>query len=179
MVQYRDGGPDGTVSATTTPSFWQTLAPGYNNHPIECHADFGSHGDGRPTYLWPAAGVNVSDEYVDDETMGLSWGSPPRNIGYTVYDGNYINWKNNPVNVTMTRTEIMQVVTKKVLSSVDNLNVGLMRFNVDQGGAVSVGIKDLAANRQEMLDTIDTYDPDSWTPLSETMYEAALYWRGM
>jgi type IV pilus assembly protein PilY1 len=176
MVQYRGGGKDGTSGG---PDRWQYLATGYHTEPVECQADSGVHGDGRATYLYASNGTNLSDPYTTDSGSELSWGSAPRNLGYTFYSGKYLNWKNSPSTVSMTRAAIMQVVTKKVLSSVGNLNVGLMRFNDLQGGVVSTAIKDLDTNRQELLDMIDTFDPDSWTPLSETMYEAALYWRGM
>jgi type IV pilus assembly protein PilY1 len=73
----------------------------------------------------------------------------------------------------------MKEVTKTVLRSVNNLNVGLMRFNDDDGGAVILDITDLDANRQTVLDAVDTIGTDGQTPLSETMYEAALFWRGM
>jgi len=48
MVQYRGGGKTGTG---TGPVRWQYLAPGYNTEPVECQADSGIHGDGRPAYL--------------------------------------------------------------------------------------------------------------------------------
>ena len=92
-----------------------------------------------------------------------------------------MNWKNNPVTVTMSRSAIMKEVTKKVLSSVNNLNVGLMRFNPDGpagelgvGGSVSLDITDLDANRQTVLDAVEALPADGYTPLSETMYENAL-----
>ena len=100
--------------------------------------------------MWAANGTNLSDPFTDNPQGELSWGSAPRNLGYTVYDGNYLNWKNSPVNVTMSRSDIMKEVTKKVLSSVNNLNVGLMRFNERQGGPVILGITDLDANRQDV-----------------------------
>jgi len=176
MVQFRDGGKTGTGPG---PFRWQYLAPGYNTQPVECQADSGVHGDGRPTFLWADNGTNLPDPWIDDPAQELSWGSAPRNLGYTFYDGNYLNWKNSPANVQLTRLDIMKEVTKKVLSSVNNLNVGLMRFNNQQGGPVMLGITDLDANRQTVMDAIDTLPANGWTPLSETLYENALYWRGM
>jgi hypothetical protein len=55
-----------------------------------------------------------------------------------------------------------------------------MRFNDNgQGGPVIKAISDLDADRQAILDTIDSLNANGTTPLSETLYEAALYWRGM
>ncbi|MGB5630998.1 MAG: PilC/PilY family type IV pilus protein, partial [Woeseiaceae bacterium] len=176
MVQYRDGGKDGMGPG---PARWQYLATGYHTQPVECQADSGVHGDGRAGILYAANGTNLADPFTADASQELSWGSAPRNLGYTFYDGNYLNWQNSPVNVAMSRSDIMKEVTKKVLSSVNNLNVGLMRFNERQGGPVTLGITDLDDNRQDVLDAITGLPADGWTPLSETLYEAALYWRGM
>jgi type IV pilus assembly protein PilY1 len=176
MVQYRNGGSDGK---STGDYRWQYLAPGYTNAPIECQADSGTHGDGRVAHLWAAAGTNLSDPFTKKAASGLSWGSAPRNLGYTVFDGNYLNWKNSPVNANLTRSVIMKEVTKKVLSSVNNLNVGLMRFDGGDGGPVILDITDLDSNRQTVIDAVDALPAGGVTPLSETFYESALFWRGM
>ena len=176
MVQFRDGGKNGNGPG---PWRWQYLALGYHTNPVECQADSGVHGDGRSTFLWADNGTNLPDPWIDDPSQELSWGSAPRNLGYTFYDGNYLNWKNSPANVTMTRSDIMKEVSKKVLQSVNNLNVGLMRFNDQQGGPVVLGVTDLDANRSQVINAIDSLPANGWTPLSETLYESALYWRGM
>lgn len=177
MVQYRDGDNEGVPG---TGSFrWQYLASGYHDSPVECQADSGVHGDGRAGYLWAANGANLSDPFTNNESEELAWGSAPRNLSYTFYDGNYINWKNNPESVELSKTFIMKTVTSKVLSAVDNLNVGLMRFDGNDGGPVILDITDLDANRQDVLDAVDAIPAGGNTPLSETMFEAALFWRGM
>ena len=176
MVQYRDGGKDGTQAGNAQ---WQYLAPGYHDAPVECQADAGVHGDGRATHLWAKKGANLADPFTAIEDEQLPWGSAPRNVSYTFYDGNYINWKNNPIVTSLSKTFIMKDVTKKVLSSVDNLNVGLMRFDGNDGGAVILDITNLTANRQDVLDKVDAIPAGGNTPLSETMFEAALYWRGL
>jgi type IV pilus assembly protein PilY1 len=177
MVQYRDGGSDGLSGGK---SLWQTLAAGYNTSYVECQADSGKHGDGvDASRLWPTAGTDRSDLWENNPNKELSWGSAPRNISYTVYSGNYLNWKNLPNNVVLSRSVIMKEVTKKVLSSVNDLNVGLMRFNDRDGGPVILAMTDLDNNRQAVLDAIDSLPANGRTPLSETLYENALYWRGM
>jgi type IV pilus assembly protein PilY1 len=177
MVQYRAGGKDGTSSSPTVR--WQYLAAGYNTEAVECQADSGVHGDGRSTHLWATSGSNLADAFTNIESVELSWGSAPRNLSYTFYDGNYLNWKNSPETVPLSRINILKTVTRKVLSSVDNLNVGLMRFHDRDGGPVIQGITDLDENRDDVLAAVATLPASGRTPLSETMYEAALYWRGM
>lgn len=177
MVQYRAG----TSGATNVLGLqiWQQLEPGDSTSFVECQADHGVHGQFAGGPVYPASAAGLTDPWTNDENLAISWGSAPRNLAYTVYDGNYLNWKNNPTTVTMTRSLIMKEVTKKVLSSVNNMNVGLMRFNDTEGGPVIEAIQDLDANRQDILNAIDALPADGFTPLSETLYENALYWRGM
>jgi len=177
MIQYRDGGADGLTMGKAT---WQTLAAGYNTAYVECQADSGTHGDGiDATRLWAANGSDLKNLWANNVKQEVSWGSAPRNISYTVYSGNYINWKSQPNNIVLSRSNIMQEVAKKVLSSVNNLNVGMMRFNNMDGGPVILGMTDLDLNRQSVMDAIDSLPASGRTPLSETLYENALYWRGM
>jgi len=171
MVQYRsDAGGS---------SRWTTLEHGNSSDDVECHADSGLHGDGTANFVYAAAGSGMSYPWTDDPTNEVSWGSSGRNISYTFYDGNYLNWKTTPATVTLSRSDIMKAVTKKVLSSVNNLNVGLMRFNDNAGGPVILGMTDLDVNRASVISAIDGLPADGRTPLSETLYENALYWRGM
>ena len=176
LIQYRDGGPDGTTSG---PKMWQDLAPGYNSEPVDCLADYGIHGDGHPTRLWPKAGTDIDPWYTDDPAEAISFGGAPLNVTYTAYDGNYLNYLQTTGTTTMSRSDIMKQTAKEVLGNVSNMNVGIMRFNDKDGGPVIKAIQDLDTNRQALMDTIDALPNAGNTPLSETLYESALYWRGM
>ncbi len=91
MAQYRDGGRDGTGSG---PSKWQFLAAGYNGQPVECQADEGIHGDGRPAYLWALAGSNNADPVTNDPGTKVNWGGAPFQVtassGLEVYQGSML-----------------------------------------------------------------------------------------
>jgi len=186
MVQYRDDPSSGNKN-------WQTLASGYTGEYVECQADSGRHGDGIDTdRVYAESGSDKKNLWTKDSDKEISWGSSPRNISYTVYSGNYMNWKAQPDNVVMSRSEIMKSVATQVLSSVNNLNVGLMHFNPNppgsvgfpppgagQGASVVLDMMSLDDNRQAVLDAVKALPADGYTPLSETMYENALFWRGM
>jgi type IV pilus assembly protein PilY1 len=105
LAQYRNGGHDGS---SIGPYRWQYLASGHANSPVECLADYGSHGDGRSIYRWPAAGTNVSDPFSNNVQDALSWGSAPRNRSYTIYDGNYLNWMSRHGGTMLDRTGITE-----------------------------------------------------------------------
>lgn len=172
MVQYRTD----LLGAVRS---WQDLQAGNNTDPVECQPDSGIHGDGTGGRVYASAVPDLINPWTSSELLEISWGSSPRNVSYTVFDGNYLNWRENPTNVTMSRNAIMRSVVSTVLRSLDNLNVGVMRFNNDDGGVVIQDITDLEANRAQILATVDSLDANGFTPLSETLYESALYWHGL
>ena len=159
---------------------WRQMNAYRDENLVECKADSGKHGAGATAESQPYArsGTNAA-KYTDNEDLEVSWGTKPTHQIVTVYDSNYLNWYHNPPGSDMRRTDIVKAVTKNVLGSVKDVNVGFMRFHYDQGGPVIHGIKDLDDNRGEANDVVDSIPASGWTPLSETLYEAALYYRGM
>lgn len=148
------------------------------NRVIECEGDSGVHGNGDPNDVYAQIGTNRS-MFTDSSNREVDWGSSPTDRIITVFSGNYMNWYNNSPVTEMSRTDIVKTVTKNVFNSIQNANVGLMRFNWDQGGTVNHAVKDLDTNRATANAQVDALPAAGWTPLAETMYEAALYWRGM
>ncbi len=161
---------------------WNTLDRDDEDHDVECKSDFGVHGGGSnpATNPYPRSGSHssTSNQYTNRSNNGVDWGSSPTHRIYTVYDSNYLNWYYNPPGSNMRRTDILKAVTKNVLGSVKDVNVGIMRFHNSQGGPVIHAVKDLEANRSAVNDIIDGLPANGNTPLSETMYEAALYYTG-
>ena len=172
MVQYRPGLSGGTAK-------WQYLAAGFNTEFVECEADSGIHGDGTAGFVYAAKGAGLANPFTDDQSEELSWGSAPRNQNYTFYDGNYLNWKDNPVTVNLDRMTIVKAVLTAVLQSISNVNIGVMRFNDTHGGTVIKALSDLDTDRAALLATIDSLSAVNHTTLAESLYETALYWRGM
>jgi type IV pilus assembly protein PilY1 len=171
MVQYRETGVAGV-------SRWQELQAGNVSDQVECQADSGEHGEGTAGFLWASNGAD-GNAFTSDANNELAWGSAPASVTYTVYDGNYLNWKNSPPTAEIAKIDILKAVTTAVLNSISDVNVGIMRFNDNHGGPVIKAISDLDTDRQDILDTINNLDADGSTPLSEALYEAALYWRGV
>ena len=159
---------------------WRTMNRWEYNRAVECRADSGVHGYGANPGDEPYARTgNNRPPYTSAQNREVSWGTSPTHQIVTVYDSNYLNWYYNPPGGNLSRSQVVKAVTKNVLGSVRDVNVGFMDFNWSQGGTVLHGIKDLDSNRTEVDDIIDSIPAAGWTPLSETMYEAALYWRGM
>ena len=169
MVQHRETDIAGV-------SRWQDLEPGNHVDLVECRADSGEHGMGTAGELWPSNTAGAP--FTSDPDRELAWGSAPAAVTYTVYDGNYLNWKSSPATVDLPKIDILKSVSKAVLNSVTDVNVGIMRFQGDHGGTVIKAISDLDSDRASILQTIDDIDANGNTPLAETLYESALYWRG-
>jgi type IV pilus assembly protein PilY1 len=185
LTQYRstDIDSDGDGIPEESKKQWNTLQPGNSSDEVECEADSGLHGSlnvSTSVDVYPTnADIANSDGFTSDPLQVVSWGSSGVNMTYTIFDGNYLNYKLDPATQDLSRSQIMKNVTKQVLNSVNNMNVGIMRFNSEEGGIVIQAPIDLDTNRDTILARIDGLNADGWTPLSETMFESALFWQGL
>lgn len=170
MVQHRE-------TAVAGVSRWLELEPGNDADLVECQADSGVHGNGTAGELWASNGSD-GNVFTSDPAIEVAWGSAPASVTYTVYDGNYLNWKNSPVTVSLAKLDVLKAVTKAALNAITDVNVGIMRFNDNAGGPVIKAMSDLETNRASILTTIDSLTAVGATPLSETLFESALYWHG-
>ncbi len=171
LAQYHNGGSGGG-------SKWQALKSGLNSAIVECAKDSGTHGDGSAGEVYAQGGTDNAP-FTSDSSLEVDWSSSPTNGDYIIYDGNYLNWRAVPVTQSITRFKIVKTILAKVLTVYDDVNIGLMRFNGVDGGPVIHSIKDLASNRAVFDAKLAGLTASGNTPLSETFYEAALYWRGM
>ncbi len=152
---------------------WEPLAANRDGLPVECEADRGLHGRENDSKRFAADGKR--GPWAQDDTDEPAWASA---ANVTLFDGNWLNWNSNPPTVTRTRLEVAQEVINSVIDSAEHLNVGIMRFNFDQGGPVVHAIEDVAQARDELKDTVDELAADGFTPLAETLYEAGQYLAG-
>jgi len=170
MVQYRT---DGSGSAR-----WQQFDIGNSSDPVECQNDSGDHGSGTAGEVYAQAGSGLA-QFTSDPNAEISWGSGDAAQVYTAYDGNYLNWKQTPVISSQPKIDIMKAVTKNLMNSIEDVNVGLMRFNDRDGGRILHDISYLDTDRAALLAKIEGLKGGGRTPLAESLYETALYWRGM
>jgi type IV pilus assembly protein PilY1 len=173
LAQYRSGA-SGVAE-------WLELEPGNSSDEVECASDSALHGENGaadPTAVYAAAGTGLSYPWTSDPAQEVDWTSSGRSTTYKIHDGNYLNYKNDPATQDLSRSDIMKEVTKTVLNSVNDMNVGIMRFNGEQGGVVIQPPIDLDSNRAAILARIDGLNADGYTPLSETLLESALFWEG-
>jgi type IV pilus assembly protein PilY1 len=164
---------------------WETISATQRARSVECRSDRGIDGDGvDATKLYARNGSTNATGYWGTAAQEISWGQTPANETYTLYSGNYLNWAYGPTGFK-TRIQIVQDVAGNLLDSVNGVKVGLMTFNDpvnntvgSQGGYVAYPLTDIATARQPMKDAINALTAHTWTPLSETMYEAFNYYTG-
>ena len=172
MAQYREKNGNAKWK-------WRQIESG-NDRIVECWSDSGQHGDGvDPAAVYARKGTNRATLFHKGVLKEVAWGNSPVNQIYTVYDGNYLNWFADPPVVKLSRIDIVKSVVRNVMGSMSNINVGFMKFNHNQGGPVIRAIKDLDSTRAQADADIANMNLTYWTPLSEAMYESALYWRGL
>tara|TARA_R110002096_G_scaffold146914_6_gene305985 strand:- start:4375 stop:7764 length:3390 start_codon:yes stop_codon:yes gene_type:complete len=170
LVQYSSSG--------TGSAHWQNLEIGNASDIVECENDSGEHGSSSsgPAYANSASGTTA---FTADPNLELAWGSGDAAQAYTIYDGNYLNWKENPVTVSMAKMDILKAVTRNLMNAIEDVNVGIMRFNDSEGGRIIHDISDLNTDRAAIIAEIQALPANGRTPLAEALYESALYWRGM
>ena len=174
LAQYDD--------SSSTARTWVKLVTSQKDQLVECKADYGVYGDGNPTAnVYPINGVSSGkDAWSADpkDPNAITWDNTAgTTTTYTLYDGNYLNWLATPPALA-TKLSIVQSVATTLLTSLNGVNVGLMTFNPDQGGYVLVPMQDIATSRADMISSVNALAAGSFTPLSETLYEAGLYYMG-
>lgn len=98
--------------------------------------------------------------------------------GYSLYSANYMNWYYSPERQSKTRLETVVDVVNQLTYSLSDINLGLMRFDRNSsGGMIDVPVTDIATSGELIRNKLDSYYPKGGTPLSETLYEAARYYR--
>jgi type IV pilus assembly protein PilY1 len=157
-----------------------------NDNVVECAADAAiRHGAADDDGKLPRNGN--SDPWTTDPTKAANL----TGVGatYTFSKGNYLNYLAEKGasggTVRLTRLEIVKSTARRFLDSIDNVNVGLMRFEnrptrdgTAQGGYVIHEFAPIETARDALKKAVTDLNGVSYTPLSETMYEAFLYWKG-
>lgn len=121
-------------------------------------------------YNWRNGIQNGNDGKIRCNRGSSSW----------IYTSNYMNWFHyHQSSTSKSRLDVVVDVVKDLTLSLSNINLGLMRFDSSSnGGMIDVPVSDIATSGPLIRAKLDDYDDGGGTPLSETLYEAALYYRG-
>ena len=150
---------------------------------IECKADEGEN----PTNGYVDTQGNDSDEqYIVTTNVGTlpsdyttEWESHFKYL----YSGNFLNFQveygDSTGTIKKSRMEITQDAAVAVVQGTSGIRLGLMRFDAgSEGGFVDLAVDNIEDNSDAFETKIEGYYPYGVTPLSESLYEAALYYRG-
>ena len=193
-----------TVTTTTTYAWQNKLNTANTTGYVECKSDAGVDGDGVDplrlyattdkfsavtTTVTPPGITTVVSAVLGNQRTGV-WDLLAAknyfavNAGgtYTIYDPNYMNFLfDSTQNQTRSKISIMHDAAAALLTSLNGVNVGVMRYDLNgSGGMVLAPVADLGAgtNRQDRINLIKSWAAAGSTPLSETLYEAYLYFSG-
>ncbi len=142
-------------------------------------------------YLFANNEIDAGDGTANVNAYGTgSWVAWYTDRGTGTYSGRYLNWyfsndgaagenfgsgAQQKLNVA-TRTEVVARAASTLVDSLDNVNIGLTRFNEsDPGGTLVKHIQDIDAfdgttyYRDELKAEISAITPDGWTPLAEAL----------
>lgn len=150
---------------------WDVLAADRPDSPLECRNDRGIDGDGSPTKPYAANGS--TGPWADTAASEPAWTSR-----YTIYDGNWLNWRSNPPTVQKSRINIIKEAVSAITATLQDVNVGVMRFNGDEGGSVIAPLENIDTARASVITIVNGLTIGGRTPLSEAMYEAGQYFAG-
>jgi len=175
----------GKNKVTTTVYEWQGTLGIASGTSVECKNDAGVAGNGVTggSTLYPSKISDPSNTVGLWDVAGNSWWNVSGNVGtsYVIYSANYLNYYYNSGTTTSnTKVEVLQQGIKSILNSVSNVNVGLMRYDaLGHGGMVMEPILPLnPTNKTAILATVNSDAPAGTTPISESLYEAYLYFSG-
>lgn len=163
---------------------WRAPSSG-NRTTIDCKKD------GSPYPLNGGTGTTDAAQYTTSKNDSVWERNTDAGSAATLYSANYVAYYNQFRNeITSTRLEVMQQAAKNLLNAVTNVNVGLMRYSLNDasdssndgagngGGMVLAPVAPIAENREKLIALIDAFVANGYTPLSETLYEAHQYFSG-
>ncbi len=169
---------------------WQSLSSNNNPRDVECRADNGVDGNLAATDPYPSivGNNNSSVDGVWTAAAGSSiWTNANAGTIATIYSGNYIAYYEQfRILSVLTRMDVMKDAATRLLSALNGVNVGLMRYSRNggggdleaQGGMVAYPIGPIDTNRQQLIDAVNGWTANGFTPLSETLFEAYRYFTG-
>ena len=151
---------------------------------LECYTDSGVHGDAGPgnPYVMDG-GPWTATVPPNPATPHAVWANGGNSL--QIYDGNYLNYRIDPAvgSSTVSRMQVAKDAVEAIVTSNNNINIGLMRFDGSsgggyEGGAVMYPALDVKASRNDFSSRLKTMTAGGLSTLSETYYEALLYFGG-
>lgn len=175
-----------TTTKNWNPSYYLRAMPlGSNNISslIECKSDEGKHGISKGDYYINTRDIDDDGQYNSSNNRAYYYKDDWNYHFKYLYSGNFINYKFGLKGSSASRTKPrMQIATEAAIEAVEStggIRLGLMRFDSNSdGGFVDIAVSDVENVRASFSNKVNNYLAWGGTPLSESYYEAALYYRG-
>jgi type IV pilus assembly protein PilY1 len=170
---------------SSTQGSWANLSGGRDSV-VECKAD--NPADASLGTYAASGQIQYQNRYTSSSGSKLNWSSFNTT---TLYNANYLNYFNNAtLSSSDTRMNIAKDAIKSIIDSNQNVRFGLMVFNTNSssdssnsgnhGGRVIFKVDTMTpARRTAMKTVVDGVTATTWTPLTETMWEARQYLGGL
>lgn len=166
-------------------AFW--FGQGYNDL-IECEEDEGNHGqtDATNPYTTVTVPININGNgnwywaggtngYSNSNASTIDWSQLASRTYVTANYHDFIQAHST----SDTRTNVMKNAAKSLVDNFDDMNIGLMRFDGNDGGYVVHHFSDIETDGANIKTKIDALGASGNTPLAETLWEAHRYFKGL
>ena len=138
---------------------WDALSPDRPDGELECKTDRGVDGNGSASKPFAANGPT-------GPWSGTNTSEPAWNTQYTVYDGNWLNWRSNPPTVEKSRLDIVKDAVNALTAGLRDVNIGVMRFNAENGGSVIAPMANISTSRNAVTQIVNNLEASGQTPLT-------------
>jgi type IV pilus assembly protein PilY1 len=156
---------------------------------LECEEDEANHGqtDATNPYTVVTGGIITS-------SVGSYYTASATNSGYGNSAGSTVDWSQMSTrkfvtanyhdfiqahSTSDTRTNVMKTAAKSLVDNFSDMNIGLMRFDGNDGGYVVHHFSDIDTDGANIKTKIDALTASGNTPLTETLWEAHRYFKGL
>ncbi|GAA5317390.1 MAG: PilC/PilY family type IV pilus protein [Candidatus Pelagadaptatus aseana] len=152
---------------------------------VDCREDQGKHGiDDDSTAVYTRNYTNGSP-YTTSSSSAFNWSGIN---SYYYVSANYHDYLQNTTAVSRSKIDIMKDEAIDLVNNFEGLNFGLMRFDntsengdgSDDGGYVIQEFTDITSTtaKNTINSKITALTANGYTPLAESLWEAALYYQG-
>ncbi|MGI2259204.1 PilC/PilY family type IV pilus protein [Shewanella sp. GXUN23E] len=160
---------------------WRNAAGQVNGFPV----DGRKQGNTKYPYTevdGSSSPAQIADAIAKAKQTEFGTGQP-----VTLYTDNYLRWYHGDKElVPQSRLDIAKEVIRNTVVTTPGVDFGLAVFNYDfpdegdqDGGRIVAGIQQMTeSNKIDLLNTINDLDPETNTPLCETLFEAKRYFAG-
>lgn len=178
-----------TASYTSRFNDWSAFGwwAGGDEDYLECEEDEGVHGQVDATNPYTAVTgvitINGTGNFYDDVPVSPYSAVPGSTIDWSLMQTNTFVSANyhdyiQAHSTTDTRTNVMKNAAKSLVDNFSDMNIGLMRFDGNDGGYVVHHFSDIDTDGANIKIKIDALGASGNTPLAETLWEANRYFEG-